>query len=180
MKQYFIFILLFIMSLVSCTKDTGIVVTKPGSDLVLTKMHSGNWTGVKANGNSLTVTGGTKHQGDYTFDSSVLGIGAMYADGKGNYLLTVPMGKDLVLVTVDQDGKKAIDAVLDVLDDAGGEAVIGNLVNVVVKEGADNIDLSNPDKILAGTNISMEKYEEVKNILMASNKNSFTNAETIQ
>ena len=168
MKQYFIFILLSIMSLVSCTKNTGIVVTKPGSDLVLTKMHSGNWTGVKANGNSLTVTGGTKHQGDYTFDSSVLGIGAMYADGKGNYLLTVPMGKDLVLVTVDQDGKKAIDAVLDVLDDAGGEAVIGNLVNVVVKEGADNIDLSNPDKILAGTNITMEKYEEVRSILERS------------
>ncbi|MEI0538072.1 hypothetical protein [Brachyspira pulli] len=168
------------MSLVSCTKNTGIVVTKPSNDLVLTKMHSGNWTGAKANGNSLTVTGGTKHQGDYTFDSSVLGIGAMYADGKGNYLLTVPMGKDLVLVTVDQDGKKAIDAVLDVLDDAGGEAVIGNLVDVIVKEGAGNLDLSNPDKILAGTNISMDKYKEVESILMASNKDSFTNAETIK
>ena len=168
MKQSFILILLSIMSLVSCTKNTGIVVTKPGSDLVLTKMHSGNWTGAKANGNSLTVTGGTKHQGDYTFDSSVLGIGAMYEDGNGQYLLSVPMGPDLVLVKVTQDGKNAIDAVLDVLDDAGGEAVIGNLVNVIVKEGADNIDLSNPDKILAGTNITMEKYEEVRSILERS------------
>lgn len=178
MKQYFI--LLFIMSLVSCTKDTGIVVTKPGSDLVLAKMHSGNWNGAKADGNNLTITGGELNQGNYTFDSPVLGIGAMYKDESGKYLLTVPMGSDLVVVTVSEDGKKAIDAVLDVLDDAGGEAVIGNLVDVIVKEGADNIDLSNPDKILAGTNISMEKYEEVKNILMASNKNSFTNAETIQ
>ena len=180
MKQYFIFILLSIMSLISCTKNTGIIVTKPGSDLVLAKMHSGNWNGAKADGNNLTITGGELNQGNYTFDSPVLGIGAMYEDGNGQYLLSVPMGPDLVLVKVTQDGKNAIDAVLDVLDDAGGEAVIGNLVNVIVKDGADNIDLSNPDKILAGTNISMEKYEEVKNILMSSNKDSFTNAETIQ
>ena len=104
----------------------------------------------------------------------------MYKGQNGGYLLTVPMGPDLVVVKVDQSGKNAINAVLDVLDYAGGESVIGNLVNVVVKEGADNIDLSNPDKILAGINIPMEKYEEVKNILMSSNKNSFTNAETIQ
>ena len=180
MKQYFIFILLSIMSLVSCTKNTGIVVTKPGSDLVLSKMHSGNWTGVTADGNTLNIKGSQKSDGNYTFNSPVLGIGAMYEDGNGQYLLSVPMGPDLVLVKVTQDGKNAIDAVLDVLDDAGGEAVIGNLVNVIVKDGADNIDLSNPDKILAGTNISMEKYEEVKNILMASNKDSFTNAETIK
>lgn len=180
MKQYVLFILLSIMSLVSCTKNTGIVVTKPGSDLVLSKMHSGNWTGVTADGNTLNIKGSQESDGNYTFNSPVLGIGAMYEDGNGQYLLSVPMGPDLVLVKVTQDGKNAIDAVLDVLDDAGGEAVIGNLVNVIVKDGADNIDLSNPDKILAGTNISMEKYEEVKNILMASNKNSFTYTETIQ
>lgn len=180
MKQYVLFILLSIMSLVSCTKNTGIVVTKPGSDLVLSKMHSGNWTGVTADGNTLNIKGSQESDGNYTFNSPVLGIGAMYEDGNGQYLLSVPMGPDLVLVKVTQDGKNAIDAVLDVLDDAGGEAVIGNLVNVIVKEGADNIDLSNPDKILSGTNISMEKYEEVKNILMASNKDSFTYTETIQ
>ena len=180
MKQYVIFILLFIMSLISCTKDTGIVVTKPGNDLVLTKMQDGKWAGAKADGSNLSITGGEMHKGDYTFDSSILGIGAMYKDKNGQYLLTVPMGPDLVAVTVTEDGKKAIDAVLDVLDDAGGEAVIGNLVDAIIKEGAQNIDLSNPDKILAGTNISMDKYKEVEAILKASGSNSFTNAETIQ
>lgn len=180
MKQYVLFILLSIMSLVSCTKNTGIIVTKPGSDLVLSKMHSGNWTGVTANGNTLNIKGSQESDGNYTFNSPVLGIGAMYKDESGKYLLTVPMGSDLVVVTVLEDGKKAIDAVLDVLDDAGGEAVIGNLVDVIVKEGAGNLDLSNPDKILAGTNISMDKYKEVESILMASNKDSFTNAETIK
>lgn len=183
MKQYFIFILLSIMSLVSCTKNTGIVVTKPGSNLILDKMNSGTWGGaaVSDGGNRLDINNSQNgNEGSYTFDSSVLGIGAMYKDQNGGYLLTVPMGPDLVVVKVDQSGKNAINAVLDVLDDAGGESVIGNLVNVVVKEGADNIDLSNPDKILAGINIPMEKYEEVKNILMSSDKNSFTNAETIQ
>lgn len=168
MKQYFIFILLFIMSLVSCTKNTGIVVTKPGSDLILDKMNSGTWAGAKAEGNNLNISVSTDYQGNYTFDSPVLGIGGIYKNDKGGYILTAPIGSDLAVVGLTPEAKKAVDAVLDVLDDAGGEAVIGNLINTVIKEGADKIDLSNPDKILAGTNITMEKYEEVRSILERS------------
>lgn len=170
MKQYFILILLSIMSLVSCTKNTGIIVTKPGSDLILDKMNSGTWAGAKAEGNNLNISGGTEYNGDYTFESPVLGIGGIYKDinNNGNYILTAPVGSDLAVVGLTQEAKEAVDAVLDVLDDAGGEAVIGNLINTVIKEGADKIDLSNPDKILAGTNITMEKYEEVRSILERS------------
>lgn len=168
MKQYFIFILLSIMSLVSCTKNTGIIVTKPGSDLILDKMNSGTWAGAKAEGNNLNISVSTDYQGNYTFDSPVLGIGGIYKNDKGGYILTAPIGSDLAVVGLTPEAKKAVDAVLDVLDDAGGEAVIGNLINTVIKEGADKIDLSNPDKILAGTNITMEKYEEVRSILERS------------
>lgn len=76
MKQYFIFILLSIMSLVSCTKNTGIVVTKPGSNLILDKMNSGTWGGaaVSDGGNRLDINNSQNgNEGSYTFDSSVLG-----------------------------------------------------------------------------------------------------------
>ena len=63
-------------------------------------------------------------------------------------------------------------------DDAGGEAVIGNLISTVLEQ-KDNIDLSNPDKILADTNIPKEKYEEVKNIL-SNSANGFTKGEVIK
>lgn len=178
MKQYFIFILLSIMSLVSCTNNTGIIVTKPGSDLILDKMNSGTWAGAKAEGNNLNISVSTDYQGNYTFDSPVLGIGGIYKNDKGGYILTAPIGSDLAVVGLTQEAKEAVDAVLDVLDDAGGESVIGNLVNVVVKEGADKIDLSNPDKILAGTSITMEKYEEVRSILEKS-KGGFKTGEII-
>ncbi len=178
MKQYVLFILLSIMSLVSCTKNTGIIVTKPGSDLILDKMNSGTWAGAKAEGNNLNISVSTDYQGNYTFDSPVLGIGGIYKNDKGGYILTAPIGSDLAVVGLTQEAKEAVDAVLDVLDDAGGEAVIGNLVNIVVKEGAENINLSDPNKILAGTSIPMDKYEEVKAILENS-KNGFQTGEII-
>ncbi|WP_300753739.1 hypothetical protein [uncultured Brachyspira sp.] len=170
MKVYLLTISLLVMSIISCTKNTGITVTKPGSDLVLSKMQSGDWQNAKADGNTLTITGNNGYDGNYTFDSPVLGIGGVYKkdDGSSDYILTVPMGPDLAVVTLNQEGKKAVDAILDVLDDEGGEAVIGNLVNTVMQNGAENIDLSNADEILAGTNLPPEKYEEIKNILTAS------------
>ena len=170
MKQYVLFILLSIMSLVSCTKNTGIIVTKPGSDLILDKMNSGTWAGAKAEGNNLNILGGTEYNGDYTFESPVLGIGGIYKDinNNGNYILTAPVGSDLAVVGLTQEAKEAVDAILDILDDAGGEAVIGNLISAVIDNGADKIDLSDSDKILAGTNLTPDKRAEVEAILKAS------------
>ena len=88
------------------------------------------------------------------------------------------MGPDLAVINVDQNGKDAVDAILDVLDDEGGEAVIGNLINTIMQNGAENIDLSDADKILANTNLSKEKYEQIKNILTASS-GGFTDGDII-
>lgn len=171
MKVYLLIISLLVMSFISCTKNTGITVTKPESDLILSKMQSGNWANAKVNGNTLNITGVDGYNGNYTFDSPVLGIGGVYKkdSASGNsYILTVPMGPDLAVINVDQNGKDAVDAILDVLDDEGGEAVIGNLINSIMQNGAANIDLSDADKILANTNLPSEKYEQIKNILTES------------
>lgn len=179
MKVYLLIISLLVMSFISCTKNTGITVTKPGSDLILSKMQSGTWNEANVDGNTLTITGNSGYSGNYTFDSPVLGIGGVYKkDSSSDYILTVPIGPDLAVVTLNQKGKEAVDAILDVLDDEGGEAVIGNLVNTVMQNGAENIDLSDADEILAGTNLPPEKYEEIKNILTESS-GGFTGGDII-
>lgn len=180
MKLYLTTFLLLVMSLVSCTKNTGIVITKPGSDLILDKMNSGSWNGAQVSngGNNLNISTG-QNVGDYTFESPVLGLGGVYKNDNGtDYILTAPIGNELAVVNMNQEAKEAVDAVLDILDDAGGEAVIGNLISTVLEQ-KDNIDLSNPDKILADTNIPKEKYEEVKNIL-SNSANGFTKGEVIK
>lgn len=185
MKLYLTIIFLLVMSFVSCTKNTGITVTKPGADLILSKMQSGNWNGVTVTGNSLGIQGSTSSDGNYTFDSPVLGLGGVYKDdtvsGNGyDYILTAPVGPDLVVVKMNQDGKAAVDAILDILDDEGGESVIGNLIKEVAGSGG-NINLSDPEKILAGVNIPQEKLDQIKNILQTSaNNNGFTDPETIK
>ena len=171
MKVYLLIISLLVMSFISCTKNTGITVTKPESNLILSKMQSGTWQNATANGNTLTITGNNGYDGNYTFDSPVLAIGGVYKNDSavGNsYILTVPMGPDLAVVEMNKEGKEAVDAILDVLDKEGGEAVIGNLINSIMQNGAANIDLSDADKILANTNLPKEKYEQIKNILIAS------------
>lgn len=170
MKVYLLIISLLVMSFISCTKNTGITVTKPESDLILSKMQSGNWANAKVNGNTLNITGVDGYNGNYTFDSPVLGIGGVYKNdsAQDSYILTVPMGPDLAAIKVDQNGKDAVDAILDVLDDEGGEAVIGNLINTIMQNGAENINLSDADKILANTNLPKEKYEQIKSILTES------------
>ncbi|MEI0797178.1 hypothetical protein [Brachyspira intermedia] len=174
-----ILLILIILLSISCTKDYGIKITKPGDDLILSKMQSGNWAGASASGNKLTISGSKGLNGDYTFDEPVLGIGAVYKDSNNGYIIATPVGDELYVVKMDEDAKNAVDAILDVLDDEGGEAVVGNLISSVIDNGADKIDLSDSEKILAGTNLSAEKRSEIESILSKSS-GKFTDGEAIK
>ncbi|KLI34284.1 hypothetical protein [Brachyspira hyodysenteriae] len=178
MKTLSIISIISFLMIISCTKDYGVKITKPGADLILSKMQSGNWAGATANGNKLNIKTGN-HQEDYTFEEPVLGIGGIYKDDKGGYIMAAPAGNELYVVKMDEDAKKAVDAILDVLDDEGGEAVVGNLISAVLDSGADKIDLSDSDKILAGTNLPPDKRAEIESILKKSN-GKFTNGEAIK
>ncbi len=178
MKTLSIISILSFLLIISCTKDYGVKITKPGADLILSKMQSGNWAGATANGNNLNInTGG--HAGNYTFEEPVLGIGGVYKKDDGSYIMAAPAGNELYVVGMDENAKKAVDAILDVLDDEGGEAIVGNLISAVIDGGAQNIDLSNSDKILAGTNLSPEKRAEIESIL-ANSSGKFTGGEAIK
>ena len=179
MRKTFIILILAILSLNSCTKDFGVKITKPGADLILSKMQSGNWAGASASGNKLNISNGGTLNGDYTFEEPVLGIGGIYKDSNGKYIMTTPVGDTLYAMEMNQQAKEAVDAILDILDDAGGEAVIGNLISAVIDNGADKIDLSNSDKILEGTNLTPDKRAEVEAILKASS-NGFSNGQAIK
>ncbi len=179
MRKTFIILILSILSLNSCTKDFGVKITKPGADLILSKMQSGNWAGASASGNKLNIASGGSLDGDYTFEEPVLGIGGIYKDSNGKYIMTTPVGDTLYAMEMNQKAKEAVDAILDILDDAGGEAVIGNLISAVIDNGADKIDLSNSDKILEGTNLTPDKRAEVEAILKASS-NGFSNGQAIK
>lgn len=180
MKTLSIISIISFLMIISCTKDYGVKITKPGADLILSKMQSGNWSGAAANGNKLEITGGKNNNGSYTFEEPVLGIGGIYKDdSNGGYIMAAPAGDELYVVKMDEDAKKAVDAILDVLDDEGGEAVVGNLISAVLENGAEKIDLSNSDKILAGTNLPADKRAEIESILKKSN-GKFINGEAIK
>lgn len=178
MKTLSIISIISFLMIISCTKDYGVKITKPGADLILSKMQSGNWQNATVNGNNLTLSS-SKNDGNYTFEEPVLGIGGIYKDDKGGYIMAAPAGNELYVVKMDEDAKKAVDAILDVLDDEGGEAVVGNLISAVLDSGADKIDLSDSDKILAGTNLPPDKRAEIESILKKSN-GKFTNGEAIK
>ena len=180
MKTLSIISIISLLLIISCTKDYGVKITKPGADLILSKMQSGNWAGAKADGNTLNINGSRGNlNGNYNFEEPVLGIGGIYKDENGNYIMATPVGDELYVVQMDENAKKAVDAILDVLDDEGGEAVVGNLISSVIDSGAENIDLSDSDKILAGTNLPPEKMAEIENIL-ANSSGKFTNGEAIK
>ena len=176
---YIISAIIIIFSILSCTKDFGVQVTQPSSDFFLSKMQNGNWSGASVDGNTLTITGGSGNlNGNYTFDSPVLGVGGIYKNEKGDIILAVPGPDGLVVAETDEKGKEALDAILEVVGEEGGEKVISNLVGQVSSSGG-NIDLSNPDKILAGTDLPPDKRAEVEAILQNSN-GSFKGGQTIK
>ncbi|CRF31495.1 hypothetical protein BRSU_0182 [Brachyspira suanatina] len=179
MKTLSIISIVSILLIISCTKDYGVKVTKPGADLILSKMQSGNWAGASANGNTLNISGSTGLNGNYTFEEPVLGIGGVYKDSNGGYIMAAPAGNELYVVKMNDEAKKAVDAILDILDDEGGEAVVGNLISAVIDNGADKIDLSNSDEILKGTNLPADKKAEIENILKNS-QGGFTAGEAIK
>ena len=93
--------------------------------------------------------------------------------------MAAPAGDELYVVKMNDEAKKAVNAILDVLDKEGGEAVVGNLVSAIIDKGADKIDLSNSDEILKGTNLPADKKAEIESILKNS-QGGFTAGEAIK
>lgn len=169
---------LFFLYFISCTRDFGIKITRPTAEVFLSKMQNGKWSGASVNGNNLVISGGGELNGNYKFESPILGIGGIYKDDNGGFILATPGPDGLIVIGVDQSGKDALDTIVSLVDEEGGEKVLVNLVSQVVNSGG-NMDLSDSDKILSGMNLSLEKRAEIEAVLKDS-QGSFKNGQTIK
>lgn len=169
--KYALIIFILIASF-SCKKTT-LTVTSPGPDFFLGKMQNGNWGGVKVDGDKLTINSG-KNQGDYTFEEPILGVGGVYNDGKGGYLITVPAGDNLGTVQVKEEGKQAVDEILGIV---GDENALGAINGIINSKDPNNI---NVDEIVGNADVTEEEKKRIEEIVNGLNgKDYFKNPETI-
>lgn len=174
MKYFrYIIIILVILITLSC-KKTNLTITEPGPDFFLGKMQNGNWKDVEVNGNKLTISSGD-HQGNYTFEEPILGVGGVYNDGKGGYLVTVPAGDNLGVVHMDKVAKETVDEILSIV---GNGNALGALNAIINSDDPNNIDAG---KITGNANITQEEKKRVEELIKKLNDggNHFQNPGTI-
>ncbi|WP_295161426.1 hypothetical protein [uncultured Brachyspira sp.] len=154
MKLYkYILIILILSAALSC-KKTSLTVTQPGPDFFLNKMKDGNWKGVTVDGDKLSINGT-----NYTFEKPILGVGGVYNDGKGGYILTLPAGDSLGTVTMDKEAKETIDEIIDIV---GENNVLGVISGIIDSEDSDNIDA---DRITEKFDITEEDKKRIENLI---------------
>ena len=170
----YILMILILLSAFSC-KKTNLKVTEPGSDLILDKMNSGSWPGVIVNGNNLTISMPDGSQNNYTFEESVLGIGGIYGDGSGGYLVALPAGDTLGTVTMDQEAKAAFDEIIDIVGPGNALGTINGILN-----SSDPNNLT-PEDVIGNSNITEDERKRVEDILNELNgKNHFGTPDIIK
>lgn len=171
LKKYGIifFILLFAFS----CKKTNLTITEPGPDFFLGKMQNGNWPGVKVDGDKLTINSGN-NKGDYTFEEPILGVGGIYKDKNGEYLVTVPAGDNLGTVKMDEEAKKAIDEILGIV---GPDNALGAINGIINSNDPNKIEV---DKVIGNADVTPEEQKRIEDLINDLNgKNHFKNPEVI-
>ncbi|WP_295154157.1 hypothetical protein [uncultured Brachyspira sp.] len=167
MRFYKYTALIFVLLAVFSCRKTNLTITEPGPDFFLGKMKNGNWTGVKVDGDKLTINGK-----NYTFENPILGVGGVYNDGKGGYLLTVPFGDSLGTVEATEEGKKAINEILDIIGEENALAAVNGVIDI---KDPNNI---NVDEIVRNVDVTEEDKKKIEDIINRINgKNHFKNPE---
>ena len=153
MKSMKILYIIFILIAILSCRQTTLTKTGPGDDFFLDKLAKGNWDGVSVSGNTISITGGTS-EGNYTLDSTIGGLGGIYKDDQnnGNYIITVPDGSNLHTVKVDEEGKDAINGIIDIV---GEENALGVITGIGTSNGNTNVN-----DVVKNANVTdKEKYK---------------------
>ena len=177
MKLYSVIFLFFIISVISCTKNTGISVTMPDSHYVLDKIRYGNFVGIKLDGDSLIITGSQYNNGTYKYVDYLLSFACLFEDNNGNTLMAIPVSKEVNIVKVSREGKELIN-LLSSSDNPEYAKVITNLAEQGARNDG-NIDTTKTDEILEGVNLPEAEYKELERLLFASS-DSFISSEAIR
>ena len=152
-----LYIIFILMAILSC-RQTTLTKTGPGDDFFLDKLAKGNWDGVSVSGNTISITGGNS-EGNYTLDSTIGGLGGIYKDDQnnGNYIITVPDGSNLHTVKVDEEGKDAINGIIDIV---GEENALGVITGIGTSNGNTNVD-----DVVKNANVTDKEKDKIQEYL---------------
>ena len=125
MKNLIILPLLAIF-LVACEKST-LKITHPEDSFFLNKLKSLTGFEVSNGGQNIKV-GNT----NYTFEKTISGLGGIYSDGKGGYMVVVPAGNEAHTVTMEKSDKETLEEIIDIIGMENSGGIIGALTT---KEG---------------------------------------------
>ena len=124
MKNLIILPLLAIF-LVACEKST-LKITHPEDSFFLNKLKSLNGFKVSNGGKDITINDGTNDK-TYTFEKTISGLGGIYSDGKGGYMVVVPAGNEAHTVTMGKSDKKTLEEIIDIIGMENSGGIIGAL-----------------------------------------------------
>ena len=172
MKLYYVLFSFLIILVVSCTKNTGVVVTNPDSNIVLDKIRYGNFQGVTLNANNvLNISGSTQNNdGTYRFVSHYLTLSADFENNQGKQLKAFPAGYTLYLVVAQTEAKNLLEYMKN-LNDSQRAKIYENIIYQIDKYN--KLDISKTDEILKDVNLSESERKEMEELLIAA-KNSIS------
>ena len=146
-----IILLIFAILTTACEKST-LKITYPNDNFFLGKLKSLNGFNVSADGKTITT------DKTYTFEKTISGLGGIYKDEKGNYMVVVPAGdKAHTVKDITPEQKQTLDEIIDIIGEENSGGLMGALTTT---EGFDDKNVGN---LKAG--LSEEKQNQLQSII---------------
>ena len=146
-----IILLIFAILTTACEKST-LKITYPNDNFFLGKLKSLNGFNVSADGKTITT------DKTYTFEKTISGLGGIYKDEKGNYMVVVPAGdKAHTVKDITPEQKRTLDEIIDIIGEENSGGLMGALTTT---EGFDDKNVGN---LKAG--LSEEKQNQLQSII---------------
>ena len=162
MKNAILITLTILALFVSCRKST-LKITNPDASFFLGKMQDGNYGSDfnVSNGGKTIKIGSGSNTTNYTFDSNIIGISGIYKNNSNDYIAVVPAGNSMHTVTMNEEQKKALTEIVEVVGEENSSTIIKEILTNDKGLNAESITQNFPDK-----------KDAVENIINRLNKNN--------
>ena len=153
-----IILLIFAILTTACEKST-LKITYPNDNFFLGKLKSlGSDFTVGSGGQTITIKNTDGSETNYTFEKTISGLGGIYKDEKGNYMVVVPAGdKAHTVKDITPEQKQTLDEIIDIIGEENSGGLMGALTTT---EGFDDKNVGN---LKAG--LSEEKQNQLQSII---------------
>ena len=159
-----IILLIFAILTTACEKST-LKITYPNDNFFLGKLKSlGSDFTVGSGGQTITIKNTDGSETNYTFEKTISGLGGIYKDKDGKYMVVVPAGdKAHTVKDITPEQKQTLDEIIDIIGEENSGGLMGALTTT---EGFDDKNVSN---LKAG--LSEEKQNQLQSIIDNNFKN---------